>query len=180
MSTATITQTRTIGSMTVTTIHSAVWGKSMELAGGDRKRLVLTETGIIVANSREHADTIRANIRYGTVSTVTPERVTKPAKSLRSSDTVTIVKTLHGISREYRLTGRVNGEEFTSQLARKSKTADYTHASLTTIPLRTAPQDGPTTSEVLSFHKSRAAALKGAPNFGSVKLSVRVITITEE
>lgn len=79
-----ITTTTKIGSMTITTIHQGAWQRSMELADGDRKRMVITASGIIVANSREHADAIRGNITYGIrAKTATPE-TPKRAKTRKS------------------------------------------------------------------------------------------------
>lgn len=175
-----IATTTKIGSMTVTTINPVLWAKSMELAGGDRKRLVLTMDAIIVANSPEHANAIRANIRYGTNAVVVNaaaakiEAATPPAPAKPASDEVTIGKTMRGkFTREYWLTGTIDGEHSEERLVRTSKTTDYTFASLTSYP---ATEDGKPQT-VLTFHKTQAAAVKGTGS--RVRTAVRVIEITE-
>jgi hypothetical protein len=70
-----------------------------------------------------------------------------------TTPTVTRQDAGHGRS-TYRLTGTVNGEAYDGQVVIAASTVAYTHAALTTLT------DG---QQVLSFHKSAAAAARGNP-----------------
>lgn len=103
---------------------------------------------------------------------------------------VTVTLTRKGeYTREYRLSGTVNGETFVNLIVRTSKTTDYTHASLTRIPAQkiagsvfdkaTVKGSAPEFEDVLTFHKSGAAALKGNNDLRKHALGVRTVEITE-
>lgn len=113
----------------------------------------------------------------------------EPAKPVEEPVTVTLTRKGE-YTREYRMTGVVNGETLKNEIVRRSSTADYTHASLTKVPsgrvtgtvfdkgVSRASGDSET-REVLTFHKSESAALKGNGDLRKSALSVRVIEIKE-
>jgi hypothetical protein len=93
--------------------------------------------------------------------------------------------TLKGRTRQYRLTGTVNGNDYDDEVVRVSHGTDYAYASLTAIPeyrqgddlgKRAVPTGG--TVEVLTFHKSLENAGRGNLDLRAAALSVRVIEIT--
>lgn len=76
----------------------------------------------------------------------------------------------------YLLTGEINGESYGSKLARTSRSA-YTHASLTRVPTGVS---GNVMRDVLTFHKSAAAARRGNADLRKYAISIRVIEITDQ
>lgn len=114
----------------------------------------------------------------------------KPAEAAKPAEiplTVTLVRK-GKYTREYRMSGTHDGQSYNGELIRTSKTTDYTHMSITRFistqtydhKAHTYTEHEARAAEVITFHKSLNAALKGNNDVDAIrKLGVKVIGITE-
>lgn len=94
------------------------------------------------------------------------------------SDLPAIRMTLKGRTRQYRLTGIVNGDVYENAIVRTSHGTDYAFASLTEIPEYDGATPTGRTREVLTFHVKRENAERGNLDLRAAALGVRVITVS--
>lgn len=71
---STVTITTVPGALADSRLNAIRYAEALKLANGEARRLVQTLTGVIVANSIEHAEFIRSDIRFGTRVPSQPSR----------------------------------------------------------------------------------------------------------